>query len=87
MDLTAQEKARIKGNTDKQDEDAWQGYAEVLELDEPSFADKQVEDPLQRIARMREEEQKEILEDQRKLRDMRTEHLKRIIAIRKKGRK
>ncbi len=61
MDLTAQEKARIKGDTDKQDED-----------------------PLLKIARMREEEQKEIAADLSKLQAMQTEHLKRINAIKKR---
>lgn len=61
MDLTAQEKARIKGDTDNQDED-----------------------PLLKIARMREEEQKEIAADLSKLQAMQTEHLKRINAIKKR---
>jgi len=59
--------------------------------DKPSVANKQAnqqaeDDPLLRIARMREEEQKEIMEDQRKLQDRWTKHLKTINTLSKRRR-
>lgn len=91
MDLTAQEKARIKGDTDKQDEDAWQGYAETLGLSPSSSASEKpkqrADDPLQEIYRMRREEQEAILKDQKEMLDKQTESIKRINDRRSKNRR
>jgi hypothetical protein len=47
-------------------------------------ADKQAEDPLQEIARMRKDEQEEIAEDMKKMQEMRTQHVKNINTILKR---
>lgn len=52
----------------------------------PAPVAQQGKDPLREIARMREQEQKEVAEDLKKLQEMRTRHLKNINAILKKGR-
>ena len=50
-------------------------------------ANKPVEDPLQSIAQMRQQEQEDIMNDLRKMQDMRTASLGRINAMRKRGRR
>lgn len=57
------------------------------EKTQPQGGIDEEEDPLLSIARMRREEQEEIMRDQKKLQDMRMEHIKKVNELRKKGRK